>query len=78
MADIEWLQRAVAREPERELVLDLEHGEARFGDRSVPVRVPEGARRELTTGTWNATGVLLEAGDAIERVAHGIPYIRGF
>jgi 3-isopropylmalate/(R)-2-methylmalate dehydratase small subunit len=78
MADIYWLLRAIAREPERELTLDLERGEVRFGDRRIPVRLPEGARAELTKGTWNATGVLLEAGEAIERTAHALPYVKGF
>jgi 3-isopropylmalate/(R)-2-methylmalate dehydratase small subunit len=78
MADIDWLLRAIAREPERELTLDLERGEVRFGDRRIPVRLPDGARSELTKGTWNATGVLLEAGEAIERTAHGLPYVSGF
>jgi 3-isopropylmalate/(R)-2-methylmalate dehydratase small subunit len=77
-ADLEWLQRAVAREPGRELTLDLEQGEVRFGDRTIPVRVPEGTRQQLTTGTWNATSVLLEAGDAIERTARALPYVTGY
>ncbi len=78
LADIEWLQRAVAREPQRELRLDLERGEARFADRTIPVRIPEGVRSQLVFGTWNATGVLLEAGDAIERVAQSLPYVVGY
>jgi homoaconitase/3-isopropylmalate dehydratase large subunit len=41
-------------------------------------RWPEGARRQLTSGTWNATGVLLEAGDAIEQAAGRLPYIAGY
>jgi 3-isopropylmalate/(R)-2-methylmalate dehydratase small subunit len=77
-AELEWLQRAVAREPGRELTLDLEQGEVRFGDRTIPVRVPEGTRQQLTTGTWNATGVLLEAGDAIEHTARALPYVAGY
>lgn len=78
MADIDWLQRAIAREPGRQLVLDVERQEARFGDRTVRAHIPEGPRRQLTSGTWNATGVLLEAGDAIERVARSLPYVAGF
>ncbi len=77
-ADIQWLQRAVAREPQRELTLDLERLEARFGDRVIPVRIPDGPRRQLVDGSWDATSVLLEAGDAIERVAGSLPYVRGF
>ena len=78
LADVEWLQRAVAREPQRELALDVERGEVRFGDRVIPVRMPEGPRRQLTSGTWNATAVLLEAGEAIERTARSLPYVAGF
>jgi 3-isopropylmalate/(R)-2-methylmalate dehydratase small subunit len=77
-ADVEWLLRAVAREPGRELTLDLEQGEVRFGDRQIPVRLPDGARAQLTSGTWSATGVLLEAGATIERVAQALPYVKGF
>ena len=77
-AELEWLQRTVAREPGRELTLDLERGEVRFADRAIPIRVPEGTRQQLTSGTWNATGVLLEAGDAIERTARALPYVAGF
>ncbi|MBI4011411.1 MAG: 3-isopropylmalate dehydratase small subunit [Candidatus Rokubacteria bacterium] len=78
VADVEWLLRAVAREPQRELTLDIERGEARFGDRVIPVRMPEGPWRQLTSGTWDATSVLLEAGEAIERTARSLPYVAGF
>ena len=73
-----WLLEAVARHPEREILLDLEHRLVRFEDRTLPARIPDGARNQLLTGTWNATGVLLEAGEAIERVAKRLPYITGY
>jgi 3-isopropylmalate/(R)-2-methylmalate dehydratase small subunit len=78
LADVEWLQRAVAREPGREMVLDVEREEVRFGERTIRARIPEGTRRQLTAGTWNATAVLLEAGDQIEQVAGRLPYIAGY
>ena len=78
LADVEWLQREVAREPGREMVLDVEREEVRFGERTIRARVPEGTRRQLTAGTWNATAVLLEAGDQIEQVAGRLPYIAGY
>jgi len=77
-ADVDWLQRAVGREPGREMVIDVEREEVRFGERTIKARIPDGARRQLTSGTWNATGVLLEAGDAIEQVAGRLPYIAGY
>ena len=40
--------------------------------------VPDGARSQLLTGTWNATQVLLEAGGEIELVARSLPYVTGY
>jgi hypothetical protein len=35
-------------------------------------------RQQLLGGTWDATAVLLEAGDAIEATAARLPYVQGF
>jgi 3-isopropylmalate/(R)-2-methylmalate dehydratase small subunit len=78
MADIDGLMKTVGREPGQEIVLDLERLEVRCGGRTIPVRMPEGARQQLLGGTWDATGVLLEAGGAIEQVAGRLPYVAGF
>ena len=42
------------------------------------MEVPDGARAQLVEGSWNATAVLLEAGDAIDAAAERLPYVRGF
>ena len=76
--DVEWLMGAVAHHPEREIVLDVEAQRVRLGDRTIPARLPDAARKQLLTGTWNATAVLLDAGEEIERVAKGLPYLRGY
>ena len=76
--NVEWLMGAVAHQPEREIVLDVEAERVRLGDRTIPARLPEAARKQLLTGTWNATAVLLEAGEEIARVAQGLPYMRGY
>ncbi len=76
--DIGWLMDAVVRQPEREILLDVEHRLVRSGERTIPAMIPDGARNQLVTGTWNATQVLLEAGDEIERVAKSLPYIAGY
>jgi hypothetical protein len=33
---------------------------------------------QLLEGTWDATGLLLDAGDAIEQTAARLPYVGGF
>ena len=76
--DVTWLMEAVARNPEQEIVLHVEHRVVKFGDRTIPARLADAHHHQLVTGTWNATGALLEAGEAIERVAKRLPYITGY
>jgi len=76
--DVLWLQRAVGRDPKQALTVDVEKQEVRFGDRVIKGRIPDGARNQLVSGAWNATGVLLGAGDAIEATARRLPYVSGF
>ncbi len=40
--------------------------------------MPAGTRKTLVEGTWDATAVLLDAGDAIEATAARLPYIGNF
>jgi hypothetical protein len=44
----------------------------------MPATIREGTRQALLEGSWNATSVLVEAGDAIERTARALPYVSGF
>jgi hypothetical protein len=59
-------------------VLDVEARTLTHRGGTVPVEVPDGARAQLVEGSWNATTVLLEAGDAIDATAERLPYIQGF
>jgi 3-isopropylmalate/(R)-2-methylmalate dehydratase small subunit len=76
--DVLWLQRAVGRDPKQSVLVDVEKQEVRAGDRVIKGRIPDGARNQLVSGAWNATGVLLEAGDRIEATAKRLPYVSGF
>jgi 3-isopropylmalate/(R)-2-methylmalate dehydratase small subunit len=77
-ADVDWLLRAVEKNPREALDVDVERQEVRFMGRTIPARIPDGARNQLVSGSWNAMGVLLDAGDAIERTARALPYVAGF
>ena len=44
----------------------------------MPAGVRDGTRKSLLEGTWNATAVLLEAGDRIEAAGLALPYVTGF
>jgi len=76
--DLLWLQRAIGRDPGQSLAVDVSGRRARVGDRTIELRMPDGAHHQLVSGTWNATAVLLEAGGAIEATARRLPYIGGF
>ena len=75
---LDWLMEAVERSPDQEVVLDVENRLVRFADRAVPATISDGHHNMFLTGTWNATLVLLEAGDEIERVANGLTYVSGY
>lgn len=77
-SDVGWLMEAVAENPDAEIHLDIENPMVRFLDRTIQAMIPDGPRRQFLDGTWNSTQTLLEAGDAIERVARNLPYVTGY
>ena len=73
-ADLASLMDAVEADPDQEIVVDLHARTVTCRVGSFAVQIPDGARSHLLAGSWNATSVLLEAGDAIERTSAGLPY----
>ena len=76
--DLHALMDGVEADPAQELAVDLASRSVRCRAGSFRAGIPDGARDQLREGSWNATAVLLEAGDAIERRAASLPYIGGF
>jgi 3-isopropylmalate/(R)-2-methylmalate dehydratase small subunit len=72
------VMEAVELDPEHELILDLEQRVLKSRAGIHEVEIPHGAHRQLTEGSWHATAVLLEAGDAIEATAAKLPYTSDF
>jgi 3-isopropylmalate/(R)-2-methylmalate dehydratase small subunit len=77
-ADLARVMDAVEADPAQEVLVDLETRTVRCRAGSFPAGIPDGTRGQLLDGSWNATAVLLEAGDAIERTAARLPYLSGF
>jgi 3-isopropylmalate dehydratase small subunit len=77
-ADLAKLMDSVELDPAQELVVDLAKRVVVSRAGTFGASLPEGTRQQLLAGTWNATAVLLEAGDAIERTAARLPYVTGF
>jgi 3-isopropylmalate/(R)-2-methylmalate dehydratase small subunit len=77
-ADLEWLQKAIGREPQELVTVDVQRQEVRIGNRVITTTMPDGSRHQLVAGTWDSTAVLLEAGAAIETTAQRLPYVTGY
>jgi 3-isopropylmalate/(R)-2-methylmalate dehydratase small subunit len=77
-AELERLMDAVELDPQQELALDLAAGTLTSRAGTQKIAMPEGARRQLLEGNWDATAVLLEARDAIQKTAASLPYVSGF
>jgi 3-isopropylmalate/(R)-2-methylmalate dehydratase small subunit len=75
-ADADWLMAAIEAAPETVLRVDVAALTVSCGDRVMPATVPRPAQEALTTGAWDATGLLLE-GD-VDAVAARLPYVAGF
>jgi 3-isopropylmalate/(R)-2-methylmalate dehydratase small subunit len=76
--DLAALMDAVVLDPEQQVVVDLEARTVTSRAGTVAAKLPDGVRRQLLEGSWNATHVLLDAGDAIEATAARIPYFDAF
>ena len=75
---IEELQTVVERTPQAEIALDLQAMTMTFGGATRPVTLPAAARESFLAGTWDATGLLLDRFEDVERVARSLPYVSGF
>jgi 3-isopropylmalate/(R)-2-methylmalate dehydratase small subunit len=76
--DLAALMDSVVLDPEQQVVVDLEARTVISRAGTVAAKLPDGVRRQLLEGNWNATHVLLDAGDAIEAAAARIAYLGDF
>lgn len=67
----------VEKDPGIEIVVDLRSRTASAGGREFPLQMPDSALKALVEGTWDSTSLLLANREAIDRVASGLPYLRG-
>ena len=81
-ADVERLQAMIDERPDMELAVDLERLEVRAqtkgGDWRMPISLPAAARDSFLEGTWDATALLLDRFDEVERAAKRLPYVSGW
>jgi 3-isopropylmalate/(R)-2-methylmalate dehydratase small subunit len=73
--DLAALMDSVVLDPEQQVAVDLEARTVTSRAGTAAAKLPDGVRRQLLKGSWNATRELLDAGDAIEATAARIPYL---
>ena len=73
-ADVAKLMDAVELDPAQELALDLVAGRVTWRGGSAPIHLPDGVKKQLADGSWDAMRTLLEAREAILKKSAALPY----
>jgi len=76
--DIARLMDLVESMPATQLALSLSDRRVTVDGQPIAVEVDDSVRDAFLTGTWDATGMLLDDFDVVRGVAARVPYIRGF
>ena len=76
--DADALQAAIDANPKTEITVSVSQQTVEVNGKPFQASVPAGAREALTSGTWDATGLLLDDFDQVRNVAAGLPYVSGF
>ncbi len=74
-AALDTLMALVEHDPSAELVVDLDAMHIRGGGHEYPLTLPAAARDALLSGSWDATGLLLDDYDQVRAVAGRLPYV---
>jgi 3-isopropylmalate/(R)-2-methylmalate dehydratase small subunit len=77
-ADVEKLMAAVEADPAVRCRVDLVGKTASAGSVSVPLTMPDSVRSALLSGDWDATALLVDHYDQVEKVAANLPYVSGW
>ncbi|MCA1563994.1 MAG: hypothetical protein LC804_28365 [Acidobacteria bacterium] len=75
---IDSLMETAEREPSTRVTIDLGPLTVLAGGRVFSVGLPPGARESFLDGTWDATPLLLDRYEDVERVYVRLPYVTGF
>jgi len=76
--DLALLMDAVELDPAQALVFDVAARTLTSRAGTQTLEMHDGAHGQLVSGTWDATSVLMEAGDEIDAAAARLPYLNGF
>ncbi len=77
-ADLAKVMDSVELDPSQEITIDVEARTVAYRDGTLSCDIPDGTRKQLLEGTWDAMGLLLDAGDAIEQTGSALSYVSGY
>jgi 3-isopropylmalate/(R)-2-methylmalate dehydratase small subunit len=78
MADSEAIQSAIEAEPTATVAVDVVKAEVRVGTRTWKAQIAPGVQQRFTTGSWDATGELVDGLPQVAVTAAKLPYVRAF
>ena len=76
--DLENLMSSVELDPEQEIAIDVKARTLSYRAGTVACEISDGTRQQLLEGSWDATGMLLDGADDVDRTAGALPYLDGF
>ena len=76
--DVQRLQSLVEQDPATPIAIDLQSMTVTIPGGSLSISIPPAAREAFVSGGWDATGLLLDRYEDIERVAAKLPYVAGW
>jgi 3-isopropylmalate/(R)-2-methylmalate dehydratase small subunit len=76
--DVELMMKAVEAEPQTRFTVDLENKTITFGERRIPIELPETYRSALTSGSWDSTALLRANLPQVKQTASKLPYMNRF
>jgi 3-isopropylmalate/(R)-2-methylmalate dehydratase small subunit len=76
--DASWLIAQAEANPQSAARVDVRALTITLGDRTIKATMPASAHEALTSGAWDATGLLLEDFESVKATAARLPYVSGF
>jgi len=73
---LEALMGLVEAGPAIEVAVDLDRRAVAAGTQTFPIALPAAAREAFLDGSWDATGLLLDRFEDVEKVASRLPYLQ--
>jgi 3-isopropylmalate/(R)-2-methylmalate dehydratase small subunit len=76
--DIAYLMDLAERRPDARIALSVRSLIVEADGQRLTAAMPRSSQEALTSGAWDATGLLLDRFAEVEAVAARLPYVRGF